>query len=951
MTVSTPTSSLPLVSILIRSVSRLPLLQQALDSVAGQTYGNIEVLVVAAIPNHPPLPTLCGRLPLRLILAEQPLHRARAANVALECARGEFLLFLDDDDWLLPEHVEKLVTTLTTQPDLLAVYTAVQPTEHNGEPKGAVLYAPYDSIRLLAGNFLPLHAVLFRRRVIDLGCRFDESLDLFEDWDFLLQIASFSDFAFVSGVSAFYRIHASSGVHENVRFVGPAYARLYAKWRHRWSEEQLANIMARVWAHGDMEFLVAELERIVRSTQQEVQAMDQELQAKTEEIRSKDQELRAKVEEIRAQRRVLEERQIHIEAIWRSRSWRITRPLRAVSRALSIAAPLLKKAVRDPKRAWGGLGRTLHKLRSGGLRRMKHPATSTPMTPSEYAEWIIHFEPGPESFPRFREIAAAWDSPPLISVVMPTYNTDPALLEAAIGSVHEQVYPHWQLCIADDASDAPQVRNLLLQHAARDQRIQVVFRAINGHISAASNSALALAEGDFVALLDHDDVLHPLALWFLAQTILENPTSGLIYSDEDKLSIDGKRHDPYFKCEFNHELLLAQNMISHLGCYRRSLFTEIGGFREGFEGSQDYDLALRAIDHLTPEQIVHIPRVLYHWRVIPESTASSTDAKPYALDAARRALTEHLQRRRLDARVVPAPEVPFMNRVQFALPSPAPLVSIIIPTRDRADLLRICLDSIRSLSTYPNYEIIVIDNGSVEPETLSLLGDLRESGGRVLRDDSPFNYSRLNNRAAGEAAGSVLCLMNNDIEIITHGWLEEMVSFAMQDGIGAVGARLWYPDNTLQHAGVILGMGGIAGHSFRLLPRGMPGYFARAALHQSLSAVTGACLVIRKTVFDEVGGLDEGLAIAFNDVDFCLRVRQAGYRNVWTPYAEMYHHESASRGEDTAPDKQARFASEIALMRDRWGDELDSDPAYSPNLTLAANDFGLAWPPRVSFAV
>ncbi|WP_186408208.1 glycosyltransferase [Candidatus Accumulibacter aalborgensis] len=906
----------PLVSILIRSINRLSLLHEALASVARQTYSRIEILVVAAVPNHAELGANCGPYPLRLIPTDHPLHRCRAANAALDAASGAYLLILDDDDWLLPDHVEKLASALTDDPELLAAYTGVQPTDADGESQGGPIDLPFDELRLLAGNLMPPHAVLFRHDVIDLGCRFDESIDLFEDWDFWQQIARHSTFAHVPGVSAYYRIHASSGVHEIVPFVSPEYARLYGKWRHLWREGQIAGMMARVWDYPDQKARVTEQHGRIVEQQRVIVGLEQ----RTLELEW----------EIQAREQLLDERHRHIEAIWRSSSWRITKPLRGARKAISYG-PRLKKALLDPAKVWRFLKRAALHLPKG-----------------DYSTWIARFEPPLKSYPRLRQMAESWHRPPTIAVVMPTYRSDVELLEAAIRSVLGQVYPYWQLCIADDASDAPAVKALLERHAAQDARIRVVFRPVNGHISAASNSALALASGDFVALLDHDDLLHPLALWFVAKTCIEHPEASLIYTDEDKLSAAGQRCDPYFKCDFNYELLLAQNMISHLGVYRRSLLSTVGGFREGFEGSQDYDLALRAIECLRPDQIVHIPRVLYHWRIVAGSTASSIGEKPYALTAAHKALSEHLHRRGVAAEVTAAPEIPLHTRVRFSLPTPAPQVSILIPTRDRANLLRLCIGSIRARTTYSPYEIIVIDNGSEDADTLQLLDQLRQSGVRVLRDDGPFNFSRLNNRAVAQARGSVLCLMNNDIEIITPSWLEEMVSVAQQDAIGAVGARLWYPNDRLQHGGIILGVGGVAGHSFLNSARGAVGYFGRAALHQSLSAVTAACMVVRKSVFLEIGGLDERLSVSFNDVDFCLRLRQAGYRNVWTPYAEMFHYESASRGRETTPEKQARFAAEVAFMQDKWSDELLADPAYSPNLTLGAHDFSLAWPPRIA---
>jgi GT2 family glycosyltransferase len=389
-------------------------------------------------------------------------------------------------------------------------------------------------------------------------------------------------------------------------------------------------------------------------------------------------------------------------------------------------------------------------------------------------------------------------------------------------------------------------------------------------------------------------------------------------------------------------------MISHLGVYRRDLVVSLGGFRIGFEGAQDHDLALRCVAAVSRDQIVHIPRILYHWRAIAGSTAVSSDEKPVAVTAARLAVTEHVRRFDSDATVEPAPESSIHFRIRHSLPSPAPLVSIVICTRDHEWLLRTAIESIREKTTYPHYEIVVLDNGSREAAALEYLASLAGRPGiTVIRDDSPFNYSRLNNIAVRHSRGQVLCLLNDDIEVLAPGWLEEMVSFAVRPDVGGVGARLWYPDGRLQHGGVIIGAGGVAGHAHPRLAKGERGYFSRAVLQQELSAVTGACLAVRREVFDEVGGLDEQIAVAFNDVDLCLRIRAAGYRIIWTPFAELIHHESASRGYEDNPEKLARFQREIRFMQERWGATLTTDPYYNPNLSMQSGDYSLA-PPRHS---
>jgi GT2 family glycosyltransferase len=565
-----------------------------------------------------------------------------------------------------------------------------------------------------------------------------------------------------------------------------------------------------------------------------------------------------------------------------------------------------------------------------------------------YAEWIKFYDRDGAAQRRSIELRiAALKHRPLISIVMPVYNTDRMWLRACIESVRAQHYPHWELCIADDASPAPHVKAVLDEYMARDPRIRVAYRPQNGHISAASNTALELAKGEFVALLDHDDELHPNALLAVAEAVNEHPSWRMMFSDEDKVDTRGRRYEPYFKPDFNYDLFLGQNCVSHLGIYSTQLLRDVGGFLLGMEGSQDWDLALRCVERLSRDEIGHIPQVLYHWRAIPGSTALSGDQKSYAHDAGYKAVTAHLARVSPGATVVPVMGLPGNYRVRYPVPSPEPRVSLIVPTRDRLHLLKMCVDSILAKTDYKNFEILIVDNGSVEVETLGYFREVvSDDRVRVLSYPHPFNYSAINNFAAANTDAEIVGLVNNDIEAISPGWLSEMVSQAVRANVGCVGALLYYPNDTVQHAGVVTGFGGVAGHGHHAHPRGGLGYFGRLALVQEYSAVTAACLLVRRSIFEEVGGLDESLQVAFNDVDFCLRVRAAGYRNLWTPFAALYHHESASRGTEDTPAKVARFESEIRFMRERWGDSLDADPAYNPNLSLNTTPFALAFPPR-----
>lgn len=566
----------------------------------------------------------------------------------------------------------------------------------------------------------------------------------------------------------------------------------------------------------------------------------------------------------------------------------------------------------------------------------------------DYTRWIRCYDQlQREDVKRVGEQIVQFHYSPVISVLLPVYNSNLKWLRRAILSVQKQLYPRWELCIVDDASTDRKIWPFLQRRARQDQRIKLMRRTENGHISAASNDALRLATGDFVALLDHDDELAPTALYFVALALNKNRDLQLLYSDEDKLEEHNRRSEPYFKSDWNPELFLAQNFVSHLSVYRTDLIHRIGGFRIGFEGSQDYDLALRCIEQIRPEEIEHLPWVLYHWRAGDQSTASNPTAKPYAQEAAQRAVEEHLKRTGVAGTVVPSHGVYLQTK--YALPNARPMVSIIIPTRDQASPLKKCVNSIFEKTDYPAYELIVLDNESYDCEALEFLAELKKRDGvRVERIDDAFNYSRLNNHGVELSRGSFVALLNNDVEVLHADWLTEMVSRAMQPKVAMVGARLWYPNGTIQHGGVILGAGGIAGHAHVGLRRGEPGYFARAHLAQDVSAVTTACALVKRKVYLQVGGLDENLAVTFNDVDFCLRLREAGYRILWTPYAELIHHESASRGFDNSAPKQVRFLAEVDYMKSKWGHILQRDPFYNPNLSLDENLFTLAFPPRTT---
>ncbi|WP_312283665.1 glycosyltransferase [Candidatus Igneacidithiobacillus taiwanensis] len=640
----------------------------------------------------------------------------------------------------------------------------------------------------------------------------------------------------------------------------------------------------------------------------------------------------------------------YLASVFESRSWRVTKPIRKSIALLRQTKGLFASGPHGKTQRYLAAKtlyhrlpvppRVKHKLRNLGKRIL------SPETLQDYQTWIKRYDALTDTDRKvIGQQIASWENPPKISVIMPCYNPPEKFLRLAIESVRKQLYPHWELCIADDASPQPHVRRVLEEYARRDQRIKVLFREKNGHISATSNSALSLASGEYIALLDHDDALAEHALYWVAAEIMQHPEAELIYSDEDKIDKNDRRCDPFFKPDWNPELLLGQNYISHLGVYKRDRVLQIGAFREGFEGSQDWDLVLRFTEGLPVEKIRHIPAVLYHWRMLANSTASNLAAKPYVVNAASKAIAEALHRKKenflLDSACDGAFHLPRFEVQECSL------VSIIIPTRNGLSDLRQCLDSLAK-TEYPHYEILVINNQSDDPDTLAFFNDIsKKPGCRVVSYDQPFDYAAMHNWAVPQARGDYLCLLNNDTEVVTPHWLGEMLGQAQRDGIGAVGAKLLYPDGTVQHGGVVLGVGGIAGHAHKGKAGEFSGYFSRASLVQNFSAVTAACMLLRKKDWEIVGGMSAELSVAYNDVDLCLKLLEMGRRNVWLPHAVLYHHESKSRGSDLQPHKLRRFAMEHAYMQWRWGAALRTDPAYNPNLTLDREDFSMAWPPRV----
>ena len=527
---------------------------------------------------------------------------------------------------------------------------------------------------------------------------------------------------------------------------------------------------------------------------------------------------------------------------------------------------------------------------------------------------------------------------PLISIVTALYNTPLPFLKALIDSMKAQSYGNWQLCLAD-GSDNLKIRDFIHECYRSEKRVCYRKLSQNEGISGNTNRAVEMAEGEFILFADHDDELEPDALFEIVKAINQNPQADAFYTDEDKISMNGQHYsDPALKQDFNLFLLRDNNYICHIFVVRKKLLDEVGLLEPAYDGAQDFDLILRCCEKA--HAVVHIPRILYHWRCHLASTAQNPESKSYAYTAGANAVLAHYRRMGIRAEVEQASLLGmrlYGHYHSIVEITGSPLVSIIIPTRDHVEDLRTCISSILEKTTWPDYEILVIDNGSRMEDALSYMEELsrQQSRVRILKDDRPFNFSSLNNAAVNEARGDILCFLNNDTRVLTPGWIQEMLMICQQPDVGAVGAKLYYPDGHIQHAGVILGLGGVAGHLYSSCKGNETGMMGRAVSVQELSAVTAACMMSRREVFLEVGGFDEAFAVAYNDIDYCMRLRKAGYRVVFTPYAQLTHYELKTRGKEDTPQQMERFKKEEALFRSRWQASLDAgDPFYHPLMTL-----------------
>lgn len=578
-----------------------------------------------------------------------------------------------------------------------------------------------------------------------------------------------------------------------------------------------------------------------------------------------------------------------------------------------------------------GLIKTIKKCIKTVLRKIYRVIThQQDLQYGDYGGWI-----------RYNELSDAdlklqakkkFDYMPKISIIVPMYNTKEKFLKELVKSVTGQSYSNWELCLADGSPE----ENEAYKKYLKDERIKYKFLGGNKGIAGNSNAAIEMATGDYLALLDHDDTLSEYALYFVVEAINKHRDGEFFYSDEDKMDENGNRYDAYFKQDFAPDTLRAQNYICHLSVFRKDLMEKLNGFKPDYDGAQDYDIFLRMSEIVEPKNIIHIPRILYHWRVHKESTAKlNSNAKNYAFVAGKKAIEDHLSRMNLKGTVSEGC-IEGIYRTDYEVIG-NPKVSIVIPNKDGHDILKVCIDSLLEKTTYSNYEIVVVENNSTSEEIFEYYKEIEKNDKVkvVYYPEKGFNYSAIINFGVRASSGEYIVQLNNDTELITPNWLELMLGFCQRKDVGGVGVKLYFPDETIQHAGIIVGVGGIAGNRFKSIPKDGHGYFANESMIQNLSAVTAACIMNPKAIYEEIGYMNEKLAVAFNDVDFCLKIREKGYLIVYNPYVEFWHYESKSRGQENTPEKIRRFQGEMQTFEERWGDILYyGDPYYNINLSL-----------------
>lgn len=922
------------VSIVIPCYNHGAYVLEALESTGVREHAFCEVIIVddGSTDAHT-LEVLNGISMDRVrVLRQENKGVAAARNAAIREARGEFILLLDADNTISPEYYLTAREHFLKDAGLSIIYSNYF-RFGEGVQEQRVELPDFSSDRLLAGNFIDVCAVVRKSVLIQLnGFDEDRAIMAHADWDLWVRAwANGCAFMHLSAPLYRYRVAKDSMLSTAVSKEGRRSTVAYMLEKH--ADLYRDNVKGVVMYYLD--FLMHNEEMVKVG-----EVRNEQLQYQNEKALSSIFTLQTRINRFEASKPYKIYKQFrHMRNLMRSNSSDkkssnfFTRYLFLVGRkGRSFARKVMAKAFKHLY-LWTE-DRQVYIVESGQLGQG--------LFGDPYDRWLALNLPTESKLIQYDKEVDAFSKRPKFSIVMPVYNPKAEHLSEAIDSLLKQNYDNWELCIADDNSTDKHVGKLIRQYQSRDPRIKAVFREVNGHISAASNSALGIASGDYIVLMDQDDLLTADALFQNAKVINENLRADLIYSDEDKVDDHGKHSYPHFKPDWSPDNLLSRNYLGHLTVFNAEIMRSIGGWREGFEGSQDYDLVLRFTERT--DAVLHIPSVLYHWRSHEASAAAGEDAKPYAYIAAKKALTEALIRRGEPG------TVDFLDgfrgySIRYDLKDGGHKVSIVIPTKDRTELLRKCIISIFERSTHKDFEVVVVDNNSSEKDFFAYIKECEQQYGvrfKCVRADMPFNFSALVNFGAANSTGDYLVLLNNDTEVITPDWLEGMMEQAQRPSIGVVGVKLLYPNQTIQHAGVVMGLGGAAGHVLVGEDRNGPGYFNYVNMLNNYSAVTAACIMVRKALFDRMNGFDESFAVEYNDVDFCLRVREQGLNNIYVPHVELFHYESMSRGHPHATSESyKKHVEEIGKLKGRWSKYIDNDPCYNPNLTLGAHDFSL----------
>jgi len=891
-------------SIIMPTYNRRHCIKNAINSLLNQNYKNFELIIIddgSTDGTDEYLMQLYKKEMKQGVIKYFKLFQNKGAafarNEGLKRAQYNWIGYLDTDNQMREDFLETFAYNIEKWPKHEIYYAQIKHLWSQ-----SIIGHEFDSCKLMYFNFIDLGVFVHSKRIYKELGGFDVKLRRLIDWDIIIKYTDKYPPKFIEMVLLDYDDSSESSRITNAVPVDDAYKNV------------IINYNKRIPPHNFIERhtgYIARLSQAVLGQNAQIASLKQ-----------------AVAEHERNIANFVAER----AHILNFTSWKITWPLRFVGNQLKRLRRFILLAP-SAVRLGGGLKDTLRKAirlySNEGLSGIKRGfRIVTASRQGDYELWIKQNEPDNHALSRMKKEAKLFAYRPKISIITPVWNTEERWLRAAINSVLAQTYENWELCIADGGSDKHYIKEILEEYSIRDARIKIKLLEENKGIAGNTNEALLLATGDFISFLDHDDELAPFALYEVVRLLNLKPDVDFIYSDEDKLDETGKRCDAFFKPDWSPDLLLSMMYTCHLGVYRKELVDLIGGLRTGFDGSQDYDFVLRFTEHTNPVKIVHISKILYHWRKVSGSIASDPNAKNLInIDAAKKSLKDALLRRGIKGEIFDGKWIS-SYRVRREI-SGNPRVSIIIPTRDRLDLIKKCIDSIINKTTYCNYELIIVDNNSSEYETIDYLSKL---GSLVVSYPGKFNFSKIINHTVNFVSGDYLMLLNNDVEVISPDWVEAMLEHAQRKDVGAVGCKLIYPQETIQHAGVILGLSPdprnrVAGHIFTQQPHNSHGYFGLADVIKNLSAVTAATMLIRKNIFEEVGGFDENLAVSYNDVDICLKIREKGYLIIYTPYAELMHHESISRGDNLDE-------SEVRYMLEKWGSALKKDPYYNRNLSL-----------------